>query len=45
MILGQSAGIVAVMAIEKKKSIYDLEYDEIKAMLISNGQILEFIHH
>ncbi|MDO9340500.1 MAG: FAD-dependent oxidoreductase [Bacteroidales bacterium] len=42
MILGQSAGTVAAMAIEKRKSIYDLSYDEIQAKLISDGQVLEF---
>jgi hypothetical protein len=42
MILGQSAGTVAAMAIEKRKSIYDLSYDEIQAKLIADGQVLEF---
>ena len=42
MILGQSAGTIASMAIVKKKSIYDLTYDEIRAKLISDGQVLEF---
>jgi hypothetical protein len=42
MILGQSAGTVAVLAIEKKKSIHDLSYEEIKTRLINDGQILEF---
>ncbi|MFA5820494.1 MAG: FAD-dependent oxidoreductase, partial [Bacteroidales bacterium] len=42
MILGQSAGTVAAMAIEKRKSIYDLSYDEIHAKLIADGQVLEF---
>jgi hypothetical protein len=41
MILGQSAGTVAAMAIEKHKSIYDLTYEEIRAKLIANGQVLE----
>lgn len=42
MILGQSAGTVAAMAIEKRESIYDLSYDEIQAKLIADGQVLEF---
>ena len=41
MILGQSAGTVAAMAIEKRESIYDLSYDEIQAKLIADGQVLE----
>jgi hypothetical protein len=42
MILGQSAGTVAAMAVDKRKSIYDLRYEEIRAKLESDGQILEF---
>jgi hypothetical protein len=42
MILGQSAGTIASMAIEKKESIYDLLYEEIKTRLEADGQILEF---
>lgn len=41
MILGQSAGMVASMAIDKGKSIYDLSYDDIKTKLKASGQILE----
>jgi hypothetical protein len=41
MILGQSAGTIASMAIDKKKSIYDISYDEIKTKLESSGQILK----
>lgn len=42
MILGQSAGTIAAIALDKRKSIYGLSYDEISAQLISDGQILEF---
>ena len=42
MILGQSAGTVAAMAVDKRKSIYDLSYEEIRPKLESDGQILEF---
>ncbi len=31
MILGQSAGTVAALALEKRKSIHELSYEEIKA--------------
>jgi hypothetical protein len=42
MILGQSAGTVASLAIDKRKSIYDLAYEEIKSKLESDGQILKY---
>jgi hypothetical protein len=42
MILGQSAGTVASMAIEKRKGIHDLDYKEIKDKLEEYGQILGF---
>ena len=42
MILGQSAGTVASMAIDKEQSIHDLSYDEIMSKLIADGQVLEF---
>lgn len=42
MILGQSAGTVAVLAIKNRKNIHDLTYDEIKVQLINDGQILEY---
>jgi len=41
MILGQSAGTIAAMAAENGKSIYDIQYDEIKSKLEASGQILE----
>ena len=41
MILGQSAGVIASMAIENRKSIHDLSYEKIKAKLESTGQILK----
>jgi hypothetical protein len=40
MILGQSAGTIASMSVDKDKSIYDIPYQEIKEKLISYGQIL-----
>jgi len=42
MILGQSAGTIASMAIESKKGIHDLTYDELRRKLIEDGQILEY---
>ncbi len=42
MILGQSAGTVASMALKNRKDIHDLTYDEIKIQLIADGQILEY---
>lgn len=41
MILGQSAGTIASMAIDKGKSIYDISYDDIKSKLEASGQILK----
>jgi hypothetical protein len=41
MILGQSAAVVASIAIDKNTSIYDLSYKDIKRELISAGQVLE----
>jgi len=43
MILGQSAGTVASMALEKRKNIHDLAYEEIKNRLESDGQILQYL--
>lgn len=42
MILGQSAGTVASLALNKKTTIYDLTYQEIRNKLIADGQILEY---
>jgi hypothetical protein len=41
MILGQSAGIIASMAVEKGKNIHTLAYDDIKTKLEISGQILK----
>ncbi len=42
MILGQSAGTVASMALNKKKNIHDLTYSEIREKLLADGQILKY---
>lgn len=41
MILGQSSGIIASMAIDSNKSIQDLNYNYIKTKLEASGQILK----
>ncbi|MCB9257729.1 MAG: FAD-dependent oxidoreductase [Ignavibacteriales bacterium] len=41
MILGQSAGTVAVLSIEKNIGIHNLQYESIKEHLKKDGQILE----
>jgi hypothetical protein len=41
MILGQSSGIIASMAIDSKKNIQDLNYNDIKTKLEASGQILK----
>ena len=42
MILGQSAGTVAGLAIDKNCDIHDLTYSEIRERLLADGQILEY---
>jgi hypothetical protein len=42
MILGQSAGTLASMAVKSRKTIYDIDYEELKAQLVKDGQILEY---
>lgn len=41
MILGQDAGTLASLAVEKKKTIYEIPYDELKTRLESSGQVLK----
>lgn len=41
MILGQSAGTVATMALEKEGDMYDLAYEEISERLMKDAQVLE----
>jgi len=40
MILGQSAGTVAALALEKDISIHDVGYAELKHILLKDGQVL-----
>ncbi len=42
MILGQSAGLVAAMAIDGSKAVQELTYLEIRSQLLRYGQKLEF---
>lgn len=42
MILGQSAGTLASMAVAGKKSVHDIPYEALKARLVKDGQILEY---
>lgn len=41
MILGQSAATVASLVIENKQDVQDLPYDQLKAVLLEDGQVLE----
>ncbi len=41
MILGQSAGCAAVLALDQQKPVQQIEYDELRKILVENGQILE----
>jgi hypothetical protein len=43
MILGQSAGTVAALAIEKNRKVQNVSYKDIKETLLSDGQVLEYI--
>jgi hypothetical protein len=42
MILGQSAATLAGMAVEKDKRVHEISYDDLRKVLIENGQVLEF---
>lgn len=41
MILGQSAGLIATLAIDEDSAVQDLEYKKLESELISQSQILE----
>jgi len=42
MILGQSAGVIASLAIDKKAQVQEVTYAEIRDALLTEGQILEY---
>jgi len=44
MILGQSAGTIASMAIQKREAVQDISYEVLKIKLESDGQILNFVN-
>ena len=41
MVLGQSAATAACLAVNKKIAVQDIDYNELKEMLVSKGQIIE----
>ncbi|MDP4222822.1 MAG: FAD-dependent oxidoreductase [Bacteroidota bacterium] len=43
MILGQSAGTIASLAIRHRKKVHELSYGEISKQLTADGQILEYL--
>jgi hypothetical protein len=44
MVLGQSAGTLAALALENAASnVHDVAYDQIKARLLQDGQVLEWV--
>ena len=40
MVLGQSSGIAAAMAVKNKKAVQDVDYNTLEKMLLNSGQIL-----
>lgn len=42
MILGQSAATAAVMAIEKKGTVQEVPYSELRSRLLADGQVLDY---
>ena len=42
MILGQSAATAACMALDDKSAVQDIDYDQLTAQLIREGQVLEY---
>jgi hypothetical protein len=41
MVLGQSAGCAAAMAIDQVKTVQEIEYSGLRKTLLEKGQILE----
>ena len=41
MVLGQSAATAAAMAIDNGCAVQDVDYEDLRARLIEDGQILE----
>lgn len=42
MILGQSAGAAAVIACKNRSSVQDMNYEELKQVLLSEDQVIEW---
>ena len=42
MILGQSAGTLAGLALDANKGIYDIPYNDLNKKLVQDGQVLEY---
>ena len=42
MVLGQSAADAIHLAIQHKQAIQNIRYEELKPLLISQGQVLDF---
>ena len=42
MVMGESAGIAAALALKTNKAVQDIDRDELTAMLNKYGQILEW---
>ena len=43
MVLGQSSGIAAALALETKRAVQDLPYPELRARLLAQGQALDLL--
>jgi hypothetical protein len=42
MLLGQSAATLAGMAIEGGKRVHEVSYEELRPVLLKDGQVLEY---
>ena len=44
MILGQSAAVAACIAIDENSAVQDIDYNDLKALLLNKGQVLTLQH-
>ena len=42
MVLGQSAATLAGMAVEQEKKVHEIPYEELRTILLEDGQVLEY---
>jgi hypothetical protein len=42
MVLGQSAGTIAALAVDKRSPVQDVTYAELRPKFVADGQVLEF---